>query len=180
MRPDDLKRLRLQLGLTQEGLASKLGTTRMTITRYEGGTRRIPDVVEVAMRHLIPSPQIPLAGIVPAGKPIEPVPQTELIEVPPSMAQGEENFALRVTGDSMRDEGILPGDLVIVRKQAMARNGQTVIALVNQETTIKKYYQKKEHIELRPANSSIKSIIVKPEDDFKIQGIVVGLIRHCK
>src|SRR5207247_9748320 len=62
------------------------------------------------------SSQLPMAGIVAAGNPIEPIPQTELVDVPPSMARGGENFALRVKGESMRDEGILPGDLVIVHK----------------------------------------------------------------
>jgi len=115
-----------------------------------------------------------------AGNPIEPIPQTELVDVPPSMARGGENFALRVKGESMRDEGILPGDLVIVHKQATARNGQTVVALVNQEATIKKYYRKAGRIELHPANAAMKPIIVTSEDEFKIEGIVIGLIRYCE
>ncbi len=72
--------------------------------------------------------RIPLAGLVAAGDPLEPIPQTELVEVPPDMMGRGETFALRVKGESMRDEGILPGDLVIVQKQSTARNGQTVIA----------------------------------------------------
>jgi len=181
MTPREFKNLRQeQLGLTQAQLAERLRTTRMTITRYECGMRRIPGVVKVALHHLAASSQLPMAVIVAAGNPIEPIPQTELVDVPPSMARGGENFALRVKGESMRDEGILPGDLVIVHKQATARNGQTVVALVNQEATIKKYYRKAGRIELHPANAAMKPIIVTSEDEFKIEGIVIGLIRYCE
>ena len=94
------------------------------------------------------------------------------------MGRGE-TFALRVKGESMRDEGILPGDLVIVRKQSTARNGQTVIALVNNEATIKTYYRKGATVELRPANDTMKPIIVKPADSLRIEGLVIGVIRYC-
>jgi repressor LexA len=174
------KMRREQLGLTQEELAGRLGTTRMTITRYEAGTRRISGVVQVALKQLCASSHITMAGIVAAGAPIEPILQTEMVDVPPSMARGGENFGLRVKGESMRDEGILPGDIVIVHKQATARNGQTILALVNQEATIKKYYRKAARVELHPANTEMKPIIVTPQDDFRIQGIVIGLIRYCE
>ena len=180
MKARELKQLRHSLGLTQEQLAKALHTTRMTITRYEGGARRIPGVVEVALKHLRSSTQIPMAGIVAAGAPIEPVPQSELVEVPPGMVGDGENFALRVKGESMVDAGILPGDLVIVRKQATARNGQTVVALVNQEATIKTFYQKADRIELHPANPSMKPIIVTPSDDFRIEGVLIGVVRYCR
>src|SRR6266545_4944919 len=179
MTPGDFKKVRGGLGLTQEQLAERLRTTRMTITRYECGTRRIPGVVKVALQQLADSSQLPMAGLVAAGNPIEPIPQTELVDVPPSMARGGGNFALRVKGESMRDEGILPGDLVIVHKQATTRNGQTVVALVNQEATIKKYYRKAGRIELHPANAAMKPIMVTAEDEFKIEGVLVGDIRYC-
>lgn len=180
MQPHTFKKARQALGLTQAALAERLQTTRMTITRYECGTRRIPGVVEVTLAHLASAPSLPMAGIVAAGNPIEPVPQAEFVEVPPSMARKGENFALRVKGDSMRDEGILPGDLVIVRKQDSARNGQTVVALVNQDATIKKYYRRGSRIELHPANSALQPIVVAPTDEFRIEGIVIGVIRHCE
>jgi repressor LexA len=181
MRPSEFRKIRReQLGLTQEQLAARLGTTRMTITRYEAGTRRISGVAQMALNQLAASSRIPMVGIVAAGIPIEPILQTEFVDVPPSMARSGENFALRIKGESMREEGILPGDIVVVHKQATARNGQTVVALVNQEATIKKYYRKSGRIELHPANAEMKPIIVTPEDDFRIQGIVVGLIRHCE
>lgn len=180
MKPDDLRRARQALGLTQTQLADALHTTRMSITRYESGTRKIPGMVEVALERLAASPRVEMAGVVAAGEPIEPVPQAEHVEVPPTMIRGGETFALRVKGESMRDEGILPGDVVIVHKQATARNGQTVVALVNNEGTIKKFYQKGNRIELHPANESMEPIIVTDADEFRIEGMVIGVIRHLK
>ncbi len=78
----------------------------------------------------------------------------------------------------MRNEGILPGDIVVVQKQTNPRNGQTVIALINNEATIKIYYRKAGTVELHPANDTLKPILVKETDAFHIEGIVVGVIRH--
>lgn len=79
----------------------------------------------------------------------------------------------------MKDDGILPGDLVVVRKQPTARNGQTVVALVNGEATIKMYFKKESHVELHPANAAMQPIIVQPSDDLHIEGLLIGVIRHC-
>jgi repressor LexA len=179
MKPVDLKRVREELGLTQQQLADALHTTRVSVARYEAGMRRIPGMVKVTLDQLGRSSEIPMAGIVAAGSPIEPVQQSELIDVPPSMLRGGKTFALRVKGESMKEDGILPGDLVVVRKQETARNGQTVVALVNQEATIKTYYEKDSRIELHPANATMKPIMVGPSDDFHIEGILIGVIRHC-
>ena len=179
MKPADLKHVREELGLTQQQLADTLRTTRVSVARYEAGMRRIPGMVKVTLDQLKRSSEIPMAGMVAAGLPIEPVQQSELIEVPPSMLRGGETFALRVKGDSMKDDGILPGDLVVVRKQETARNGQTVVALVNHEATVKTYFKKDSHIELHPANEAMQPIIVKPSDTFHIEGLLIGVIRHC-
>lgn len=179
MKPDDLRRVREQLGLTQQQLADALRTTRVSVARYEAGMRRIPGMVKVAMDQLSRSSDIPMAGIVAAGSPIEPVPQSELIDVPPSMLRGGTTFALRVKGESMKDDGILPGDVVVVRKQETAQNGQTVVALVNHEATIKTYIKKGTHIELHPANAAMQPIVVQPSDAFHIEGVLIGVIRHC-
>jgi repressor LexA len=180
MKPQDLKQARQALGLTQEELAQKLRTTRMTITRYECGTRRIPGMVDVLIKQLATTQQLPMLGLVAAGKPIETVPQSELVDVPVSMIRRGNTFVLRVKGESMQEDGILPGDLVVVQKQATARNGQTVVALVNQEATIKKYYRKESRIELHPANAAMQPILVKSEDEFAIEGLVIGVIRYCE
>jgi repressor LexA len=179
MRSHDLKRIREGLGLTQQQLADALHTTRVSVARYEAGMRRIPGMVQVALEQLQRKTEIPMAGLVAAGSPIEAVPQTELVEVPSSMLRGPDTYALRVKGESMKDDGILPGDLVIVRKQATARNGQTVVALVNREATVKTYFKRDTHIELHPANAAMEPIIVQPTDEFHIEGLVIGVIRHC-
>jgi len=179
MKSHDLKHIREGLGLTQQQLADALRTTRVSVARYESGMRRIPGMVRVALEQLQRKTDIPMAGIVAAGSPIYPVPQTELVDVPPSMLRGGKTFALRVKGESMKDDGILPGDLVVVRKQATARTGQTIVALVNREATIKTYIKKDTHIELHPANSTMQPIIVQPSDEFQIEGILIGVIRHC-
>lgn len=179
MKSYHLKRIREGLGLTQQQLADALHTTRVSVARYEAGMRRIPGMVRVALDQLQRKTEIPMAGLVAAGSPIDPVPQSELVDVPPSMLRGGDTFALRVKGESMKDEGILPGDLVVVRKQATARNGQTVVALVNREATIKTYFKKDSHIELHPANPAMQPIIVQPSDEFHIEGILIGVIRHC-
>jgi len=179
MKPADLKRVREQLGLTQQQLADALRTTRVSVARYEAGMRRIPGMVKVAIDQLSRSSDIPMAGLVAAGSPIEPVQQSEVIDVPPSMLRGGTTFALRVKGESMKDDGILPGDMVVVRKQETAQNGQTVVALVNHEATIKTYFKKGTHIELHPANAAMQPIVVQPSDAFHIEGVLIGVIRHC-
>ena len=180
MTPEELKQTRRALGLTQQNLADQLKRKRLAIARYEAGTRKIPGVIEVALSYIGQSSLIPLVGIVAAGDPIEPIPQTERIEVPKSMLGRGEAFALRVKGTSMRDDGILPGDVVVVQKQDVARNGQTIIALLNGEATIKTYHRKAGVIELHPANETMRPLIVKKSDTFHIEGIVVGVIRHLR
>jgi repressor LexA len=119
---------------------------------------------------------LPLLGRVAAGRPIEAIAHPETVEVPEMLLRGEDNFALRVVGDSMVDEGIRDGDIVIVKRQRDAENGQTVVALIGDDATIKQYYRRGTRVELRPANARVSSILVD-EEDLQIQGIVVGLIR---
>ena len=117
-----------------------------------------------------------LLGRVAAGRPIEAIQNPDTVEVPEMLLRGGDNFALRVVGDSMVDEGIRDGDIVIVKSQRDAKNGQTVVALIGDEATIKQYYRRGARIELRPANPRMSSLMVG-EDDLQLQGIVVGLIR---
>jgi repressor LexA len=122
---------------------------------------------------------IPLLGKVAAGLPIEHKKHDERIEVPLTMLKGTgPYFALQVSGDSMIDEGILDGDIVIIKQQADATNGDIVVAEIDNEATIKRYYKKKNHIELHSANPNYKPIIVAAGTPLKISGIYRGLIRH--
>lgn len=124
---------------------------------------------------------IPLLGRVAAGKPIEEVLNDEFITVPPTLLRPQgDYFALQVRGQSMIDEGILDGDIVVIRKSSQARNGETVVAVINDEATIKKFYRKQNQIELHPANNNFKPIHVQEKDQFQIAGILSGLIRHVR
>jgi len=127
--------------------------------------------------HRIDISQIPLYGQVAAGKPIEALAGIETIDVPNTMlTEGEKHFALTVNGQSMIEDGILSGDIIVIKKQDHAQNGQTVVATINNEATVKRYYQKHAAVELHPANSSMSPLIVT-SGDFQIKGILVGLLR---
>ena len=142
-----------------------------------GNRKRALRLVE----HGTPSFTIPLLGTVAAGKPIEPIETTEKIEIPRSLLGSGENFALRVRGDSMIDDGIRDGDVVIVRRQATAEDGQTVVAVVNGEATVKRLYHKNGRLELRPANPTLKSLFLdESAATLEIRGVVVGLIRKFR
>jgi repressor LexA len=122
--------------------------------------------------------ELPLAGKVAAGRPIEAIERTETLEVPSFMLrEGGDHFVLQVQGDSMIDQGILDGDFVVIKKQDAAHNGQTVVALINNEATIKTFYRRKGTIELHAANPNYKPIIVTPRDEFRVEGALAGVIR---
>jgi repressor LexA len=123
--------------------------------------------------------EFPLLGRVAGGKPIEAIEDVNVIEVPPSMIGKGDHFVLQVKGTSMEDDGILDGDFVVIRKQATAENGETVVALLNNEATVKRYYKSKDRVELRPAHKGMASIWID-EGDLHIQGKVVGVMRHYK
>lgn len=119
---------------------------------------------------------IPLHGSIAAGCPIEAMEGQEEIDVPSSMVGNGQHYALTVKGESMIEDGILDGDLIIIKEQNNAFNGQTVVADIEGEATLKRYYKKSKHIELHPANSSMKPIVVE-NGNFQIKGILVGLYR---
>src|SRR3989338_5255358 len=105
--------------------------------------------------------QIPLKGTIAAGQPIEAIEERETIAVPKiNLPKSADLFALRVSGDSMIDENINDGDVILVRHKETAENGQKVVALINnQEATLKKFYKERGHISLQPANKNKKSLI---------------------
>lgn len=139
------------------------------------GLRPVPPRRALASR----SVELPLAGRVAAGRPIEAIETADSLEVPTSMLGRGDNFVLQVQGDSMIGDGILDGDYVVVRKTADADNGQTVVALLHGEATVKRFYRKEGRIELHPANPAMAPILVENEESLRIEGVVVGVIRHC-
>ena len=120
--------------------------------------------------------ELPLAGLITAGEPIEAVQQTETIAVPADFVTDRANsYVLKVKGESMIEEGILSGDYVIVERNPSPKNGDVVVALLdNAYATLKKFYREKNRIRLQPANSSMKPIYAM---DPLIQGVVSGVIR---
>jgi adenine-specific DNA-methyltransferase len=122
--------------------------------------------------------QIPLLGKIAAGTPIEVIEDKESIAVPQDKIKtGNNCFALQVVGTSMIDENIDDGDIIIVKKQETAENGQKVVALINNsEATLKQLFRERGRIRLQPANPRMRPIFVNP-DDLLIQGIVVDVIK---
>ena len=123
--------------------------------------------------------QVPLIGSIAAGYPIEAIEEQETIAVAsPFLKRGSKYFALKVRGNSMINEHIHDRDLILVRKQNTATNGDRVVALINNhEATLKRFHRDKDVITLEPANPEFKSIVITREQDLKIQGIVVGIIK---
>lgn len=118
----------------------------------------------------------PMLGLVAAGPALEAVPQNENVDLGELFA-GKDHFALRIRGQSMIEDHIDDGDIVIIRKQETAQNGERVVAMIDGNTTLKKFYRRKNHIVLEPSNSSLDPIIVEEGSDITIVGTLVGVIR---
>jgi repressor LexA len=124
--------------------------------------------------------RVPLVGAVPAGVPID---ATENIEgeiaVDATFLPKGDSFSLRVIGNSMRNAGILDGDLVLVKKQRIAQAGEIVVAIIGGEATVKRYFPEGNRIRLQPENDDFEPIYVdKKSDEFRIAGKVIGLLRR--
>lgn len=145
------------------------------INRSPGSSRSIV----LADRSRSESLDLPLVGTVQAGLPQLAEEQIETyLAVDSSLVKGKDSFLLRVRGESMIDAHIMPGDLVVVRPQPSAESGEIVVALIDDEATLKRFYREGEEIRLKPENSRMKSLIYR-ERDAKVQviGKVTGLCR---
>lgn len=121
---------------------------------------------------------LPIVGRVAAGSPILATEHVEReIGVEPALFNQTPDYLLRVRGLSMRDAGILDGDLLAVKKSSEARNGQIVVARIGDDVTVKRLSKSGNRIELLPENPDFAPIVVAPGDDFSLEGIAVGLIR---
>ena len=122
--------------------------------------------------------EVPVVGKVAAGEPLLASQNIErTISLSSDMIRTEEPFALRIKGDSMIGAGILEGDYVIVKQQPSAEQGDIVVALIDDEATVKRFYKVGDHIRLQPENPSVEPIIVK---DVAILGKVIGLFREVR
>ena len=125
-----------------------------------------------------PTATVPLLGLVAAGQPIESLPDVVEIPIPEDMVGAGRHFALRVRGDSMIDDGILDGDIVVVKALPEAHEGEVVVALIDGEVTLKRFYRVSAGlVRLQPANAAMQPLII-PSSHVAIQGVVVGLLRR--
>lgn len=118
---------------------------------------------------------LPLIGRVAAGQPLFAEQNIDrYIDMPSEMVRGKEVFALEVKGDSMQDAGILPGDVILVSSQQTANNGEIIVALLEDEVTVKRFYKEKEYVVLKPENKQYAPIISR---HVQVLGKVIGLLR---
>ena len=132
----------------------------------------IDDCFNLTRRELV---NVPMIGTVAAGQPILAEDNIEnYFPIPVELLPNEQTFMLRVKGESMINAGIFDGDQIIVKQQDYARNGEIVVALVEDSATVKRFYKEKGHYRLQPENDALEPIIV---DDIRILGVVIGLVR---
>jgi repressor LexA len=159
------------VGGTSRGIRLRADTLRL-VNEARGKQFSLPGLAQLSL---------PLVGRVAAGSPIlaqEHIDQTYIVEA--SMFARKPDYLLKVRGMSMRDAGIMDGDLLAVQKAKEAKNGQIVVARLGDEVTVKRFKRLRNHIELLPENPDFEPIIVRPSDGetFEIEGLAVGLIRN--
>ncbi|RMD66099.1 MAG: transcriptional repressor LexA [Planctomycetota bacterium] len=187
-----IRQSRLERGYspTMQELADALGVSKVTVFEHveallrKGALTRQPHKARslaIAPGVKLPDEEaplrFPLVGSIAAGRPIEKCEQRDEIDVN-SLFEAKSGglFALRVEGESMRDEGIMEGDFIIVERRDTARDGDRVVALLpDGETTLKTFYREADHIRLQPANPQFEPIRVK---ECRVQGVVRGVVRR--
>jgi repressor LexA len=128
--------------------------------------------------HRRPSAGLPLLGQVAAGAPTQAVAQDDRLEFS-DLFGGPNHYALRVRGQSMIESHIDDGDYVIIRKQDTADNGECVVAMVNDEVTLKRFYKERNQVRLEPANGTMQPIIIDATESPSILGVLIGVVRKC-
>ena len=124
--------------------------------------------------------ELPLFGLVAAGEPIEAVSGNDTIAVPDELIPRRgRSYVLKVRGQSMIEDHIEDGDYVVIQKQEVAGNGERVVAMIDNEVTLKRFYKEPDHIRLEPANGTMDPILVQPDSDTKILGVLIGVVRKC-
>jgi repressor LexA len=128
--------------------------------------------------HKLDSGGLPFLGRVAAGAPVQAVPQEDRLEFR-NLFSGSDNFVLQVHGQSMIEDHIEDGDFVVIHKKETADDGERVVAMINDEVTLKRFYREKNHIRLEPSNKNMDPIIVNSSEDARILGVLVGVLRKC-
>ncbi len=186
-------RIRKGFSPTMQELANEIGVSKVTVFEHvealikKGALVRQANKarsLSIAEGVSVPDEErplkFPLVGKIAAGYPIEKVPDQDEVDLQEllgrSSGQAESVFALKVEGDSMKDEGILEGDYILVQRTEVAQNGDRVVALLpDGSTTLKRFFREEDHIRLQPANPEFDPIIVK---FCQVQGIVKGVVRR--
>lgn len=151
------------------------GTGAKTLPQPANQNENAPGAIPIAANDII---ELPLHGKIAAGTPIEALQGTESLAVPAALLGPGEHYALEVAGDSMVEEGILDGDYALIRKTDVARDGEIVVALIdNEEATLKTFRREGSMIRLDPANRNYDPQRYRP-DQVKVQGKLSGLLRR--
>jgi repressor LexA len=144
------------------------------IRRTWNHSRAIELVPRGATRRAV---ELPLLGRVAAGRPIEAFETTDSIAVPEELVRRQNTFVLRVVGSSMVGDGILDGDYIVVEERPSAENGETVVATINGEATVKRFYRERAgKVRLQPANDTMQPIVARA-GEVDIRGVVVAVLR---
>lgn len=172
---------------TMQELADVLGVTKVTVFEHVTGlekkgllqrSRHRARSLELTSQVEFPDEsegKLPLVGHIAAGAPVEAIENPEVIDLENLFSSQRGAFVLKVRGDSMIDEHIRDGDLVVVDRRETARDGETVVALLDDgEATLKKFYKEGGRVRLQPANPNYSPIRV---DNVRIQGVVIGVLR---
>ena len=147
------------------------------IKRFSGISRGI-EILDKKVSEIVKGVELPLLGFIAAGSPIEPFtdPSATFAVAPNMIAANKKSYVLQVKGESMIEDGILDGDFVVVEETNQARNGDIVVAMINNGVvTLKRFFKEPGRIRLEPANSTMQPIFAK---DVTIQGKVVGVVRR--
>ena len=162
---------------------SSLATVHKHLTNLEakGLIRRTWNhsrAIELVPRHAgSGAVDLPLLGRVAAGQPIEALESADHIAVPEQFVRRQNTFVLKVVGSSMVQDGILDGDFIVVEQRPSAENGETVVAVVDGDATVKRFYRDRPgRIRLQPANDAMQPLVVK-EKDCEVRGVVVAVLR---
>jgi repressor LexA len=175
---------------TMQELADQLGVSKVTVfehvealerkkllQREPHRARSLTVHPAVKLPDEARSTSFPLVGSIAAGRPIEAVENPDTIDLEDMFSSRHGVFMLRVCGESMIEDHIADGDLVVVERRSIARDGDIVVALLSDGTaTLKRFYREKDRIRLQPANGSMKPIYAG--SDLKVQGVVIGVLRN--
>ncbi len=175
---------------TMQELADEFGVSKVTVfehiaalqkkgllkrSRHKARSLRLSDAYEFPDQR---PTMIPLAGTIAAGRPIEAIEQRESLDLESVFSGRSDVFALRVRGDSMIEDQIRDGDFVICEKRETARDGETVVALLDEgDATLKRIYREPNGVRLQPANAALKPLHVP---NVTIQGVVIGVVRSLR